>query len=391
MEVLKDEESLSVDEMIANLQTNQQTIETMASNMGALRDRFAQLGLDTAVLDQFDTMGIEAAADVANLVMASDEQLQALATTFGDAATTSTDALYNNLGSTAAEKIPDAIRNLVETTKTGLAEQIQATDWSELGEAEIEGIVEGVEGMTDDAVTAVTNVAKEQYRSIQSENQSHSPSKKYEAEGTNMILGLMKGVSNYRGPALNLMRSLAITLQAPYKALKSVFAGYGSDAMQGFINGMEGRRGDVIATAGSIANDASSTISSALQIGSPSRLLEKYGAWGIKGLENGMESREKNVKKITQRIADVMASIFIPNMSDYSYSGDLALSGGFTYHMDGLRDDIGELVETINTRPIIVQNDLIVNGRSFAKSTTTYITQEQKSQAQLAEYIEGVR
>lgn len=31
----------------------------MGENMGALRDRFAALGLDTAVLDQFDNMGIE--------------------------------------------------------------------------------------------------------------------------------------------------------------------------------------------------------------------------------------------------------------------------------------------------------------------------------------------
>ena len=146
-----------------------------------------------------------------------------------------------------------------------------------------------------------------------------------------------------------------------------------------------------MSTANSIANTAASTISNALQIGSPSKLLRKYGAWGIEGLEIGMESREKGVKRIARRITDAMASIFIPQMSDYSYSGELAMAGGFTYSMDGLREDMAELIDAVNSRPIVVQNDLKVDGRSFAKSTTMYITREQESQAQLAEYIEGKR
>ena len=41
--------------------------------------------------------------------------------------------------------------------------------------------------------------------------------------------------------------------------------------MDGFISGMESRRGSVMATAQSIANSAASAIRSALQIHSPSR------------------------------------------------------------------------------------------------------------------------
>ena len=390
-EVLKDEESLSVDEMIANLQTNQQTIETMAANMGALRDRFAQLGLDTAVLDQFDTMGIEASADIAGLVTASDEQLQQLATAFSGAAQTSTDALYNGLGTAASEKIPGAIQNLVETTKTGLANQIAAADWAELGEAEIEGIVEGVEGMTDEAVTAVTDAAKEQYKAYQSEIQSGSPSQVYSGYGEDQMTGIMQGINRLKGQVMSLMQSVATQIQTPFKSLRSVFTGYGSDSMQGFINGLESRRSSVISTASSIANAASSAISSALQIGSPSRLLDKYGAWGIEGFENGMESREKSVKRIASRIADTMASIFIPQMSDYSYSGDLAIAGGVTYSMDGLKEDLEKLIDSINSRPIVVEHHSDINGRNFAKSTTVYITEEQDDQAKLKRYIEGVR
>lgn len=390
-EVLKDEETLSVDQMIQNLQTNQKTIETMASNMGTLRDRFASLGLDTAVLDQLDNMGIEASADIAELVTASDEQLQALATAFGNAGTTSTEAMSTSLGTAAASNIPAAIQNLVDTTKQGLADQIAAADWAELGEAQIQGIVEGVEGMTDDAVDASVKAAEEGYKGYQDSIQSGSPSKVYAGYGEDQMTGLIQGINNKRGQVLSLLQAVAAQIQAPFKNLQSAFQNYGSYAMQGFINGMNSRRSSVMSTANSIANTAASTISNALQIGSPSKLLRKYGAWGIEGLEIGMESREKGVKRIARRITDAMTSIFIPQMSDYSYSGELAMAGGFTYSMDGLREDMAELIDAVNSRPIVVQNDLKVDGRSFAKSTTMYITREQESQAQLAEYIEGKR
>ena len=390
-EVLKDEESLSVDEMIANLQTNQQTIETMAANMGTLRDRFASLGLDTAVLDQLDTMGIEASADIAGLVTASDEQLQQLATAFGGAAQTSTDALYNGLGTAASEKIPGAIQNLIDTTKQGLSNQIAAADWAELGEAEIEGLVEGVEGMTDDAVDAVKQAVIDQQNAVKTENRSHSPSRVYEGFGEDEMAGLMNGVKNKRSVVVSLMQSVVEQAQAPFKNLQGIFTTYGAYAMQGFIGGMERRRGDVISTAGSIANDASSTISNALQIGSPSKLLRKYGAWSIEGLEIGMESREKGIKRMAKRITDTMASIFIPKMSDYSYSGELAIAGGVTYRMDGVKEDLEKLINSINSRPIVVEHHSDINGRNFAKSTTVYVTEEQDEQAKLKRYIEGVR
>lgn len=390
-EVLKDEETLSVDEMIANLQKNQETVNQMGENMGALRDRFAALGLDTAVLDQFDNMGIEASSDVAALVQASDTQLQGLAEAFGNAGTESTNALYTSLGTAASSNIPDAIKNMVDTTHQGLAEQIAAADWASLGEAEIEGIVEGVEGMTEDAVDAAKKAATEGYKGYQSEIQSGSPSKVYAGYGEDQMTGLIQGIDKLKGQVTSLMISIASQIQAPFIKLKAVFRNYGIYAMQGFIDGMNSRSSTVMATASSIASAAANTISNALQIGSPSKLLYKYGAWAGEGLENGMESREKGIKKIARRISDTMASIFIPKMSDCAYRGELAMSGGITYSLDGLSEEMEELIDAINCRPIVVQTGLNVDGREFAKGTTVYITREQESQAQINKYTRGVK
>lgn len=389
--VLKDEETVSVDEMIANLQKNQQTVQEMGNNLGTLRDRFASLGLDTAVLDQLENMGVEASSDIEQLVGASDEQLQGLATAFGNAATTSTDALTNGLGTAAAANVPDAVKNMVDTMKQGLSEQIAAADWAELGEAQIQGIVEGVEGMTDDAMEASENAAKEGYKTYQKTIQSGSPSKIYAGFGEDQMTGIIQGVNRTKGRVTSLMSNVATQMQSSYKNLKSTFQSYGAYTMTGFINGLNSQRSSVIATANSIAKAASDTVQSALKIGSPSKLMYQYGAWTGEGLENGLESREKSIKKIASKIATTMANIFIPTMSDYSYQGELAVAGGLTYSMDSIRDDIGELADSINSRPIIIQNDLAVDGRSFAKSTTAYITREQESQTKINQYIRGTK
>ena len=336
-------------------------------------------------------MGIEASSDVAALVQASDTQLQGLAEAFGNAGTESTNALYTSLGTAASSNIPDAIKNMVDTTHQGLAEQIAAADWAALGEAEIEGIVEGVEGMTEDAVDAAKKAATEGYKGYQSEIQSGSPSKVYAGYGEDQMTGLIQGIDKLKGQVTSLMISIASQIQAPFIKLKAVFRNYGIYAMQGFIDGMNSRSSTVMATASSIASAAANTISNALQIGSPSKLLYKYGAWAGEGLENGMESREKGIKKIARRISDTMASIFIPKMTDCSYRGELAMSGGITYSMDGLSEEMGELIDAINCRPIVLQTGLNVDGREFAKGTTVYITREQESQAQINKYTRGVK
>ena len=165
---------------------------------------------------------------------------------------------------------------MVDTTHQGLAEQIAAADWASLGEAEIEGIVEGVEGMTEDAVDAAKKAATEGYKGYQSEIQSGSPSKVYAGYGEDQMTGLIQGIDKLKGQVTSLMISIASQIQAPFIKLKAVFRNYGIYAMQGFIDGMNSRSSTVMATASSIASAAANTISNALQIGSPSKLLYKY-------------------------------------------------------------------------------------------------------------------
>ena len=48
------------------------------------------------------------------------------------------------------------------------------------------------------------------------------------------------------------------------------------------------------------------------------------------------------------------------------------MSGRITYSMDGLSEEMEELIDAINCRPIVVQTGLNVDGREFAKGTDVY-------------------
>ena len=387
---LADDSNLSVQEMIDNMRANQEATEQMATNMGTLRDKFASLGLDTAVLDQLESLGIESANEIANLAATTPEQLTEFADAFtvgGEKATTN---LTTGLG-TAADNLDPTIQGLVGKTEQGLSNAIANADWAELGEATIEGIVEGIDGMSDDAVDAVTEVAKEGYKGYKAEIQSGSPSKVYAGYGEDQMTGLILGVNNKRSLVFQTLQSVAQQIQEPFRPLNSIFTSYGMYTMSGFINGLESMRSSVVATAQSIANAVSSIIHNALKIGSPSKFMYQYGAWTGEGFENGLESRISPLEKLSNRIADVMTDIFVPRDFERSYGADLSLAGGFTYSMDGFTKDIASIIEAINNRPIQIDNRLDIDGKTFAKSTTPYITQEQNTSQKFSNYRNGVR
>ena len=389
-ETLADDSSLSVDEMIANMQANQEATQQMATNLGSLRDTFANLGLDTAVLDQLESLGIESANEIANLTAATPEQLTAFANAFTDGGTKAGTNLTTGLGS-AAENLDPTIQNMIGETHQGISDAIASADWAELGEAEIQGIVEGIEGISDDAVDAVTQVATDGYKGYQSEIKSGSPSKVYAGYGEDQMTGLIQGINKRKGQVKTLMENVAKQIQTPFKSLNSVFQSYGAFAMSGFINGLNSRRSSVMSVAQSIANAASDTVAKALVIGSPSKLMYKYGAWTGEGFENGLESRISPMEKLATKVSDVMSEIFVPRSFDKSYGADLALSGGFTYSMDGFSSDIEDLIEAVGSRPIQIDNRLDIDGRTFAKTTTPYITQEQTANEKFTNYRKGIR
>lgn len=64
----------------------------------------------------------------------------------------------------------------------------------------------------------------------------------------------------------------------------------GADAMRGFLNGLADVGSAVITKARSIADSVVSTISDALSIGSPSKVMYQIGRWTMEGFVNGLDA-----------------------------------------------------------------------------------------------------
>ena len=99
----------------------------------------------------------------------------------------------------------------------------------------------------------------------------------------------------------------------------------GVNIMQGLNNGMQSMQGSIMATAQSIANSVKSTINSALQIHSPSRVLEESGEYTGEGFANGLMNLIDKVRANAQALADT-------TVKPFSVSGnadDIAVSGRY--------------------------------------------------------------
>lgn len=385
---LSEEQTISVDQMIANLRQNQQVMENWGNNMQDLRNRVEEMNIAEPVkeglrqmLNSMQEAGPEQAGAIAALVSASDEQLVLLGESYSNGGKAATDSLYGGMSEEAAAKAGQ-VEKLVANIEKSFNDTIAETNWMEMSEDIVQGLADGL-GADDEAVEAAKQLAKDTYTGSELQFEIGSPSKVFDRQGRFNDQGLAQGMTNSANIAENAARTVAQrVINAMRSALQSM-SSIGSWAMQGFVNGMESRRGSVMATASSIANAAANTISSALDVGSPSRLLKKIGAWTGEGLALGLESAKGVVTKAANTLAEIPAGISISfddifdtgNMN-LAFAGAMNIDSDVTFGFDDLKREIKELKEAIIDRPIQLDSSFTIDGREFARSTAIYTQSE---------------
>ena len=149
---------VTVGEMIANLQHNQEVLRQWSDNLVVL----AQRGLDEGLLQQLRDAGPESAATVAELVNASDAELAELSTVFANGSEAATQALMTELGlpevtnsgsemvdDIAAgvdknQSLEDSTVQLIKDTKAAAERQVTASNFSTIGTQMINGAIAGI-------------------------------------------------------------------------------------------------------------------------------------------------------------------------------------------------------------------------------------------------------
>ena len=187
------------------------------------------------------------------------------------------------------------------------------------------GAQEGVESGSKDVADASGEMAKGADEAFASEAGIHSPSRVFREHGENIAKGAQEGIEQGESAVVRTITQLAAKLPTEMNSLPSEMRSSGSNAMQGFADGINGSAYLAINAANSVANQVAATINKALDIHSPSRVTRESGENTSDGLALGMMDRIRNVISSAREVAQTAAE----NMQIRSQqSFDLGLAGG---------------------------------------------------------------
>lgn len=205
---------LSVQQMIENMQQNQEVLSAWADNLVALGER----GLDQGLLQQLRDAGPESAATVAEMVTATDTQLQQLSEVYRAGGQAAANALQTELGlpevtnsgTEMVNKIAEGVTNntALTTATTQMIDKAVSSakpkamsGGQEIGKQLDNGIIAGVNAGKSGVINAMVQTVREAIAAAAAEAEIHSPSHVMEDFiGLNLMKGWARGEE--RGTAL---------------------------------------------------------------------------------------------------------------------------------------------------------------------------------------------
>lgn len=294
--------AISVDEMIANLQKNQEAVNNWATNLNTLAER----GVNEGILAKLQQMGPQGGLYVQELVNASDEKLATLNEVFTQGGESAMNGLTAGMD-TGALGITDKIKGIVQSQVSSLQEEIAAADFPGKGKNIPEGVGDGIKAGAEIASEASKNMANDIKESFTSEMDIHSPSRVFNEYGGFITTGLAEGIDKGTNQPVSSVTNLANQIKKPFDSLQSDFTYIGEMAMSGLNAGLWSGAGAVMETANSIATRIKSTIQSALDIHSPSRVMrDEIGRFIPQGIAVGIEADAGVVKRSMLRLKESM-------------------------------------------------------------------------------------
>ena len=301
-EQIKYKSAISVDEMIANLQKNQEAVNNWATNLNTLAER----GVNEGILAKLQAMGPQGGLYVQELVNASDEKLATLNEVFTQGGESAMNGLTAGMD-TGALGITDKIKGIVQSQVSSLQEEIAAADFPEKGKNIPEGVGDGIKAGAEIASEASKNMANDIKESFTSEMDINSPSRVFNEYGGFITTGLADGIDNGASQPTNSVTTLSTQIKEPFNSLPSDFTYAGEMAMAGLNTGLNNGAGAVLETARSIATSVKETIKDALRIQSPSKAMrDEVGRFIPQGIAVGIEADAGVVKRSMLRLKESM-------------------------------------------------------------------------------------
>lgn len=228
------------------------------------------------------------------------------------------DAIANN-----GERLREALKKLVDSIITGikgfLGIHSPSTEFEEIGEYSIAGLIKGFGNKVGDAVEAVGKLASKLVGKVKDKFSD------MKEKGQQLCQKIKDG---FEEKAPKIVSCVGDTMKKAGKKIqeaKNDFKTWGKDAMEGLRNGMESAKDKIKSTVGGIATDIGAKFKDVLGIHSPSRVFKQYGKYIDLGLVNGIKTFSSKVydtaKSVGSDTIDGMSSA-ISKISDL-INGDM--------------------------------------------------------------------
>lgn len=187
-------------------------------------------------------------------------------------------------------------------------------------------------------------------------------------------------LSSSQATALSISQGISRNVLSPIQALKGPLTTAMAEAGNGMAAGLSSKRSAIVGVAKGIAAAVRSTIESALQIASPSKVMRRVGAFTAEGLALGMEDRLPRVAAGAEAMARTVeqlsaAAVSPPAISSFA-SGLIPAAAApaasrqeSTPELSGLSERIDRLLDYLyDTEPV-----LRLDGRTFGRMVREYV------------------
>ena len=185
----------------------------------------------------------------------------------------------------------------------------------------------------------------------------NSAAAKAQSAGTRLGKGFTTGMKSGLAPAPAAANSTVAAISAAFMSGYGRAYSAGSYIGQGLVNGLRSMLGAVRSIADQLARAVNKAIAARAQLGSPSRLTNKYGRWYGEGLIIGIDDMVKKAQNAAEKL------VYIPDMSGlspaYAYSGELSSDYNYSRNAE-----------------YVIEVPLSVDGKEFARATATYTKDE---------------
>ena len=198
------------------------------------------------------------------------------------------DAIANN-GERLRESLKKLADSVIKGIKGFLGIHSPSTEFEEIGEFSIAGLIKGFENKVGDAVETVGKLASKLVSKVKDKFSD------MKEKGQQLCQKIKDGFEDKAPKIVSCVSDTMDKAGKKIKEAKNDFKTWGKDAMEGLKVGMESAKDKLKTTVGAIATDIGSKFKDVLGIHSPSRVFKQYGRYIDLGLVNGIKTFSSKV------------------------------------------------------------------------------------------------